>query len=286
MSKPLFKVQTLSVYISTTLVLLLLGVIGTLCVAGQEVSNEMQESMEVSVVIYHGTEENDIDSIRNSIEKGGYAQKIEYISAEQALQEEIEELKMNPVDQLGYNPYEASFEITVKQEFNNAEELAKIEKELLSNGKIKEVIYHKELMGSVNNSIRKAGIAMLALLAMLTFISWSQISNVVRLSIYSKRFLLHTMKLTGATWGFIRRPFIFSNLLTGLLSGIAANGILAGILYAICQKEPELAIYFPTDRLMIVGAAMIIFGMFICGLCAYLSVNRFLRMRNNDLYFI
>lgn len=286
MSKPLFKVQTLSVYISTTLVLLLLGVIGVLYVAGREVAKGMQESMGVSVVIYQGAGDAEVNSIKDAIKKGGYAQDIKYISAEEALKEEMEELKMNPVEQLGYNPYEASFELTLKPEYNNAEKLENIEEELLRNDNVKEVIYQKELMGEVNNSIRKAGIAMLVLLVMLTLISWSQISNLVRLSIYSKRFLLHTMKLTGATWGFIRRPFILNGMLTGFLSGIFANGILAAILYATGKSEPDIMVYFPTDKLIYVGITVIIFGITICSLCAYFSVNRFLRMRNNDLYFI
>ena len=141
-------------------------------------------------------------------------------------------------------------------------------------------------MDSVNEGIQKIGLTLLAFLAMLTLISWSLISNLVRLSIYSKRFLMHTMKLTGATWGFIRRPFIVSNMWIGLLSGVLANAMLAAGIYFLQQQEPVLMAYLPIDDLAVVGAAVILFGITICSLCAFLSVNRFLRMRNNDLYFI
>ena len=97
---------------------------------------------------------------------------------------------------------------------------------------------------------------------------------------------MHTMKLTGATWGFIRRPFIVSNMWIGLLSGVLANAMLAAGIYFLQQQEPVLAAYLPVDNLAVVGAAVILFGITICSLCAFLSVNRFLRMRNNDLYFI
>lgn len=286
MSKPLFKIQTLSVYISTTLVLLLLGVIGTLYIAGGEVSKEMQDNMKVSVIIHHGSDEADILKVNEAINNSKYAQSVKYISANEVLKQQIEELKMNPVEQLGYNPYEAELEMTLKPEYNNVEELEKIEKELLRHKCVKEIVDQKDMVVSVNSGIQKLGAAMLILLIMLTLISWSQISNLVRLSIYSKRFLLHTMKLTGATWGFIRRPFILNNMLIGLLSGIAANGILAAILYGVGKSEPEMTRYFPTGELLIVAGAVITFGILICGLCAFFSVNRFLRMRNNDLYFI
>lgn len=286
MSKPVFKVQTLSVCVSTTLVLLLLGIMSTLLVAGKEVTTSIQESMQVSVIVNHGVEENEVLALKEKIEKNGYTRKVDYISAEQALKEEMAELDMNPVEQLGYNPYEASLEITLNPEYNNADSIEKIEKELLRNSDIKEVLYPEDIMGDINEGIRKAGIAMFILLVMLTFISWSQISNLVRLSIYSKRFLLHTMKLTGATWGFIRRPFIAKNIIIGLISGIAADSILAILLYALGQSEPEIMAYLPIGKLVVIGVTVILLGMLICGICAFLSVNRFLRMRNNDLYYI
>lgn len=97
---------------------------------------------------------------------------------------------------------------------------------------------------------------------------------------------MHTMKLTGATWGFIRRPFIVSNMWIGLLSGVMADVLLAAGLYILSKQEPIIAAYLPTEGLAVVGAVVILFGITICSLCAFLSVNRFLRMRNNDLYFI
>ena len=108
----------------------------------------------------------------------------------------------------------------------------------------------------------------------------------VRLSIYSKRFILHTMKLVGASWGFICRPFIIKNMWIGIFSGIAANAILAGGLYMLQQNEPEIINIIQFDKLAIVAVMVIVFGMIICMLCALMSVLRFLRMRRNDLYFI
>lgn len=286
MKKPIFKIQTISVYISTTLVLLLLGAMGILFVAAQEVSKSVQDNLGVSVIMNNDAPEADILKLKERLDASRYTQAVKYISKEQALDEQRLELKTDPVEQLGYNPYEAEIELTLKPEYANRDSLAMIEKSLLRNKDVKELIYQQELMDSVNESIQKVGLTLLAFLAMLTLISWSLISNLVRLSIYSKRFLMHTMKLTGATWGFIRRPFIVNNMWIGLLSGVLANAMLAAGIYFLQQQEPVLMAYLPIDDLAVVGAAVILFGITICSLCAFLSVNRFLRMRNNDLYFI
>lgn len=286
MKRPIFKVQTLSVYISTTLVLLLLGVMGIMLVAATGVSKEIHNNLEVSVIINSDTEETDILKLKERLGKERYIQDITYISKEQALEEQKAELGADPVEQLGYNPYEAELCLTLQPQYANSDSLQTIEDKLLRNKNIKEVIYQKDLMNSVNESLKKAGAAMLLFLVLLTIISWSLISNMVRLSIYSKRFLLHTMKLTGATWNFIRKPFITNNIWIGFFSGIMANALLGASLYLLLDRMPALTHYLPLEGVAVVGAAVMLFGIIICSLCAFRSVNRFLRMRNNDLYFI
>lgn len=286
MKKRFFKVQTISVYISTTLVLLLLGVMGILFIGAMSLSKNIKENLSVTIVISNKLEESEIISLKKSIENDKRVLKSIYISKEQALEEETEALKANPVDVLGYNPYEASIELTLKPEYSSAEELEKFEQSLIKKTGIKEVLYQKDLVNTINENIQRAGIMLLALLAMLTLISWSLIGNLVRLSIYSKRFLLHTMKLVGATWGFICKPFILRNMWIGFFSGIIANGLLALGLYLLEQNEPEIVSMLPVAGLAIVAAGVMLFGMTICMLCAFLSVLRFLRMRKNDLYFI
>lgn len=286
MSKPIFKVQTISVYISTTLVLLLLGVMGILFVGGKSLSRSVQENLVVSVIIDSNVEEPDILEFKENLDKKECVQKSVYISKEQALEEEKAVLKTDPTEQLGYNPYEASIEITLTPEYSNTDSLALFEEELLANSKVSEVLYQKNLVDAVNSNIKKAGVVLMIFLVMLTLISWSLIGNLVRLSIYSRRFLLHTMKLVGATWGFIRRPFIISNMWIGLFSGVLADALLAAGIYVLQQKEPSLEAMFPVNELLYVGGFVILFGVAICTLCAFLSVNKFLRMRSNDLYFI
>lgn len=286
MKKPVFNIQTLSVYISTTLVLLLLGIMGILFVGGQSVSNKIKENFNITVIIDREANEETILKLQKEIDKKDYVLSSKYISKEDALEDAKASLGTDPMELLGSNPYEAEIEINLKKDFSNVEKMAEIEKELLKNKCVSEVIYHKGHIDSVNSNIRKVALLLLVLLALLTVISWSLIGNLVRLSIYSKRFLLHTMKLVGATWGFIRRPFLLHNMWIGFAAGIIANALLGTALYMLQQRAPEMALLLPIRKLAIVGAAVIAFGIIICTLCAFLSVNRFLRMRNNDLYFI
>lgn len=286
MSKKRFKIQTLSVYVSTTLVLILLGTIGLLLIAAKSLSDHVKKDFTVSAIIKNDTDEKEILRIQKSLEKKAYVTRTKYISKTMVLEEQKAELGTDPVEFLGFNPYEASIEISLKPEFANSESLVSIERELLSFKNISEVTYHKELIDAINSNINRIGFALLVFFALLTIISWSLISNLVRLTIYAKRFLLHTMKLVGATWGFIRRPFLISNLWIGFFSGIAANLFLGGALYLLAQREPGIISLLPIENIAIVGVGIIIFGMTITVFCAYLSVNRFLRMRAGDLFFI
>ena len=268
--------------------LVVMGIFTVLVANINENLETMELANEIVVFLDYDATEDDAKRVEEKIKELSTlgVGEVVFVSKEQALEEQRLELKADPVEQLGYNPYEAEIELTLKPEYANKDSLVMIEKSLLRNKEVKELIYQQELMDSVNEGIQKIGLTLLAFLAMLTLISWSLISNLVRLSIYSKRFLMHTMKLTGATWGFIRRPFIVSNMWIGLLSGVLANAMLAAGIYFLQQQEPVLMAYLPIDDLAVVGAAVILFGITICSLCAFLSVNRFLRMRNNDLYFI
>ena len=240
----------------------------------------------MTVIIDKNANEQSILKLKKVIDSKEYVLESRYISKEDALDEARESLGADPMELLGENPYEAEIEINLKQEFSDIEKMAEIEKELIGNKEVSEVIYHKGHIDTVNRNINKVALLLLVLLVLLTVISWSLISNLVRLSIYSKRFLLHTMKLVGATWGFIRRPFLLHNMWIGFIAGIIANSILGFAIYMLQQRSPEVAMLLPTNELAIIGAAVIAFGIIICTLCAFLSVNRFLRMRNNDLYFI
>lgn len=286
MSHSGIKIQTLSVYTSTTLVLLLLGTMCALLLSARSLSEHIRRNMTMSVVISNKLSEQEIMAFKSRLEKRPYVISGKYISSAEILEEQKVELGTDPVEFLGYNPYEPSIDLTLKSEYACPDSMARLEKQLLADKRVTQVVYHREIIETVNDNIRKIAVVMLAFMAVLMLISWSLIGNAVRLSIYSKRFLLHTMKLVGATWGFIRRPFIMHNLCVGLLSGLLADVLLAVIFYLLLQEESALITILPPASLLFIAVAVIFFGMLMTVSCAYMSVTRFLRMRGNDLYFI
>ena len=161
--KFIFKVQTVSVYISTTLVLLLLGTMGILFIGARSVSKDIQQSLTLSIVMKNGVEESEIMKFKTIIDSRDYVQESTYISREQALEEEKKALNADPTEMLGYNPYEASIEVTLKPEHSNSKTYEQIEKEFRARKEVKDVIYQKELMDAINSNLRHAGIVLLAL---------------------------------------------------------------------------------------------------------------------------
>ena len=156
--------------------------------------------------------------------------------------------------------------------------------EIVENKNIIEVSYPQNLLDSVNKNLKKISVFLLGLAVLLSLISFSLINNTIRLTIYSKRFLIHTMKLVGASWGFIRRPFISRNLWIGILSGAAANAILTALAYMAVKYEPELLVIISPESVLIVAVAVMVFGIIITTLCAYISINKYLRMKISELY--
>lgn len=286
MSKSGIKIQTLSVYTSTILVLLLFGTMCMLLLSAHTLSDYIRKNLTMSAIIKSDLDEKEISALHKQLENMPNVAECKYISSEKILEEQKKELGTDPTDFLGYNPYEPSMELTLNNEYSHPDSMAVFEKKLLQDKRVTQVSYHRELAETINDNIRKIVMTLSILMIVLTLISWSLIGNAVRLSIYSKRFLLHTMKLVGATWGFIRGPFIIHNLYVGLFSGIIADALLGAAFYIMLQEEPALLTILPPTGLAIIATAVIAFGITITVSCAYSSVTRFLRMRGDDLYFL
>jgi cell division transport system permease protein len=139
-------------------------------------------------------------------------------------------------------------------------------------------------MESVNSNIHKIMIGMMILAVLLTFISFSLINNMVRLTIFARRFSINIMKLVGASWSFIRKPFIGMAMAEGLAAGLFADAVLAGLVYALYHYEPEIVNVVTWEVLAITGSSVLLFGLLISTVCVYFSVNSFLRMPTRKLY--
>lgn len=281
-----FDMQFITSSISTTLVLLLLGLVVFFVLAANDLSVYVRENINFSVLISDDMKETDILKLQKRLNNEPFVKETEYISKKQALKEQTEAMGTDPQEFLGYNPFTASIEIKLHSDYANSDSIAKIEKLIKRNTNIQDVLYQKDLIDAVNENIRNISLVLLALAVMLTFISFALINNTIRLAIYSKRFLIHTMKLVGASWGFIRRPFLKRNIWSGVLAAFIADTILMGAAYWLVSYEPELIRVITPEVMLLVSGAVLVFGVVITFLCAYLSINKYLRMKASTLYYV
>lgn len=281
-----FDMQFITSSISTTLVLLLLGLVVFFVLAAHNLSVYVKENISFSVLVSDDMKESDILKLQKRLDKEAFVKQTEYISKKQALREQTEAMGTDPQEFLGYNPFTASIEIKLHSDYANSDSIAKIEKLIKKNTNIQEVLYQKDLIDAVNDNIRNISLMLLGLAVILTFISFALINNTIRLAIYSKRFLIHIMKLVGASWAFIRRPFLRRNFWIGVLAAFIADSILWGAAYWLVSYEPELVKVITPEVMVLVSGAVLVFGVLITWLCALLSINKYLRMKASTLYYI
>ena len=275
-----FDMQFITSSISTTLVLLLLGLVVFFVLGAHNLSIYVRENINFSVLISDDMKEADILKLQKKLDKEPFVKQTEYISKKQALKEQSEAMGTDPEEFLGYNPFIASIEIKLHSDYANSDSIAKIEKMIKKNTNIQDVLYQRELIDLVNDNIRNISLVLLALAVVLALISFALINNTIRLAIYSKRFLIHTMKLVGASWGFIRRPFLRRNIWSGVLAGIMADAILMGTAYWLVSYEPELIRVITPEVMLLVSGSVLIFGVVITFLCAILSLRESLNEKD------
>ena len=253
-----FNTQFMTSCISTTLVLILLGTIIFFMLSAKNLSAFIKENLNVSVLVNDELKQTDIDSLQAELTNSPYVKRLTFISKEQALEETSKDLGTDPTEFLGYNPFTPSFEINVNEPYANNDSLSKIVAELDLREEIVGVDYDKETLESVNDNIRKISAVLLVIACLFLYISFTLINNTVRLTIFSKRFLINTMKLVGASWGFIRRPFLKNAFRLGILSGIAADTALLCGIHWMKAYEPGLNAIVTSDIIYVVMAVVMV----------------------------
>ena len=282
-----YGLQAVTLCISTALVLILLGLVVFSTLTGRNLSSYVKENLVVQLILENDMTNPEAQQMCAAIKVRPYIKHLQYISKEQALKEATKAMGSDPSEFTdGVNPCPASIEVTLKSDYANSDSLKWIVAEFNKYPKISQINYQKELIDSVNRNLTKIGGVMLVLALLLTFVSFSLINNTVRLDIYARRFSIHTMKLVGASWSFIRRPFVTRAVLTGFLAGLIANVVLAGCIYVLYMSEPNVLTVVTWQDMSITGVAVFLFGLIITAICAHISVNKFLRMKAGDLYKI
>ena len=268
------------------MVLLLLGMVVFFVLSARNLSAHMKENLTVTVMLKDSVSTNDAHLFCRDLYHRPYSHSIDYISKEQAKREQVRELGSDPSEFLGFTPFPATLEIKLKADYACKDSLKWIAKELKKDSRVSDLAYMEDLMNQVNRNISRISLVLLVLALLLTFVSFSLISNTVRLSVYANRFVIHTMKLVGASWGFIRRPFLRQAVGVGVVAAILACAVLGAGVYGLYLTQPGILDIVTWEVLVLTGAAVLLFGIIITALCAWLAVNKFLRMKARELYKI
>lgn len=279
---------TITTTISTTLVLILLGMVVLFVGIGNNFSQQLREGLTVEVMLHDSIANADLLAVQSRLRQAPYARKVDYISKERGTREMNEALQDDMVDFVGESPIPAEFEVYLKADYACPDSLRRYEKEMRKLPGVIDVTYPRDVMESLDRTIPAVGLVLLVVAALLALVSFSLINNTVRMSVYARRYSIQTMKLVGASWGFIRRPFIWQAFRIGLVAALVAGALLGGALYYL-QFEAGLGDIYLNQLVTPWVWAATLGTVVVCGICltmccAYVSVNRYLRMNNRMIY--
>jgi cell division transport system permease protein len=280
-----FNMQFITSSISTTLVLLLLGMVVFFVLSANNLSNYVRENIGFTVLVSDDMKEPEALKFQQQLNEKAYVKESAYISKEQALKEQTEAMGTDPAEFLGYNPFTASIEIKLNAEYANSDSIAWIEKEILANKRVMEVSYPQDLLDSVNRNLQRVSLFLMGLAALLTLISFALINNTIRLAVYSKRFLIHTMKLVGATKSFIRAPFLVQSAFQGVFAAIVSIIVLVTMLFFVKKEFEQLFEVFRLELLLLVAGIVLVSGLVICVVSTYFVVGKLVSLKKDELYY-
>ena len=285
LSKSRLRSSYVTLVISVSLVLFLLGVLGLLLINAKELSDYFRESLSFSVMLDDGAKEADIRMLQKDLDAKPYVKSTEYVSKNEAAAKMKEELGEDFINFLGDNPLPPSIDVYLLAGYTSPDSVVKIEKYVLEYPFVKEVYYQESLLFLINENVKKISLFLLVISSFLFLIAITIINNTIRLSVYSKRFLIRTMQLIGATRAFIRRPFLIQSAFHGLVAALIAICLLMGMLYMVEKEFFLLFTFKSTNLLLLLGVSLIIIGVFINIFSTFFSVNKYLSISEDQLYY-
>ncbi len=274
----------LSTVISISLVLLLVGVAGLLVANARSVSDYFKENMQVSVLMKQ--EVGDDEAMEYVAELGAmpFIKSVAFVSREQGAKEMTDLLGEDFLNVFETAPIPVSADVTLKADYVSSDSLEVVKKAVMKSTLVDEVVYQQSLVDKLNTNLRKISVVLGVFIVLLLFISFVLINNTVRLSVFSRRFTIHTMKLVGATKSFIRTPFLIQALFQGLFSALLATLMLVGILFFVRSEFAGLFEVFRLDLLLVVIGVEILAGALICVVSTALVVGRLVSLSKDELY--
>lgn len=269
------------------LVLFMLGMFSLLIMHAQQLSNHIRENIGFEIIMNKGVKEAGIMKLQKTLDATPYVKSTKYITREAAIEQLSEDLGEDFIKWLGEedNPLLPSIDVRFKAAWANNDSLDKIERQLITNPDVKEVYYQKSLVHIINQNVKRIGIILLGTSVLLLFITIALINNTIRLSVYSKRFLIKSMQLVGATEGFIRRPFVFSGIFQGFIGAVLAILMLTGVLYLLLKNIPELALLQNVSTVIAIYIFIILLGIVLTGISTYSAMGKYLHAHTEKLFY-
>jgi len=279
-----FQSSYLTTLVSITLVLFMLGLLGLILLQSKRLSNYVRENLSIRIIFHEGTREADILRFQKDLDIREYTKYTEYITPDEAARQMEALLGEDFIGFLGGNPLPPSIDVYLKGDFTTLTTIENLEKEIMQNTRVKEVYYQRSLIEAINRNIRRISLILLGFSALLLLIAVALINNTIRLSVYSRRFLIRTMQLVGATHWFISRPFVFMGLMQGIYSAIIAIILLIGVVYLAVVQVPDLILLRDPILMGFLFGFVILLGALISAISTSLAVRKYLRIRTENLY--
>jgi len=284
LARKALRSSNVSTVVSISLVLFMLGVLGVLVMHARKISDYVRENLELTVVLLADAKEEDVQALKLALQQSEAVKEVTLVTQDQAAAEMKQELGEDFVSFLGFNPLLASLDVRLRAEFTDTDYVNALKDRIAKYPVVKEVYFQQSLIDSVNKNIRMFSLVILGFSLLLALVAGALINNTIRIALYSKRLVIKSMRLVGATKGFIQKPFVLNGILQGLLGGVIANILLAVLVWYSGREIPDLANV--TDVMMVAKLmlAVLLGGMIISGVSTFVSVNRYLKRNSAELF--
>lgn len=273
-----------STVVSISLVLFMLGILGLLVMHANRISSYVRENLELTVVLMPEIQEAQVKTLTDILQKSAAVKQVTFVSKEQAAEVMKQELGEDFVSFLGYNPLLSSLSVRLNASFTDSKFVTDFKDKVSTYPGVKEVYFQQSLIESVNQNIRMFSLVILGFSLLLALVAGALINNTIRIALYSKRLVIKSMRLVGATKGFILKPFVVNGILQGLMGSVIANALLSVLIWYSGREIPDLAAITDLAMVLQLMVAVMVIGMLISGVSTFVSVNRYLKRNSAELF--
>lgn len=282
--KQKIRTSSFSVVISMFLVLFVFGILVFLLINNNLLINHIKQNIGFSVMIKQNAKETEILQLQKWLEAQPYVMRANWVSKEEAAAELQKDLGEDFIAFLGYNPLLETLDITLHADFAHPDSMLVLQKRLATNDLVHEVFYPKDLVEQISKNTKKLSMILMSFCILLFVISFTLIHHTIRLSVYSKRFLIRTMKLVGATNRFIKKPFLINSVYTGIYSALAAICVLLLLLQMLQKDLSDFLQSINLNIIVIIMVCILVAGILLSWVSTYLALNKYLKIKESEIY--